>query len=94
MIKSDYTYRIDHEQRLISIIDLNQGNMSVTNNTENVLTEIRQNCGSGSLIEVYEVVYNDSDGNWDTIIPTWAFGKCIATSFKQGIPLGKSILGL
>lgn len=86
-MKSDYTYVIDHNQRLVTIIDLDKGNTSVTNNAENVLVEIRNS--SGSLVEVYDIIYQDSEGMWDTIIPVWSFGRCLSVSFKQGVPVGK-----
>lgn len=86
-MKSDYTYVIDHNQRLVTIIDLDKGNTSVTNNAENVLVEIRNS--SGSLVEVYDIIYQDSEGMWDTIIPVWSFGRCLSVSFKQGVPTGK-----
>lgn len=87
-MKSDYTYVIDHNQRLVTIIDLDKGNTSVTNNAENVLVEIRNS--SGSLVEVYDIIYQDSEGMWDTIIPVWSFGQCLSVSFKQGVPTGKT----
>jgi len=87
-MKSDYTYVIDHNQRLVTIIDLDKGNTSVTNNAENVLVEIRNS--SGSLVEVYDIIYQDSSGMWDTIIPVWSFGRCLDVSFKQGLPVGKT----
>ena len=40
MRKADYTYEIKND--VVSIIDLNLGNLSVTNDIENILTEINK----------------------------------------------------
>lgn len=63
--KSDYTFRVIETQgrNVISIIDLDLGHMSVTNNIENVLTEIAE------IAKIqpkdYLIVYKDTDGKWD-----------------------------
>ena len=67
MAKADYSHKLhcneDVEVYGISIIDLNLGGMSVTNNIEEVVEEI---CGR-FLIDPNSViiVYRDSDGRWD-----------------------------
>lgn len=59
--KSDYEYNRDGF--IISITDLNLGNMSVTNNIENVVKAI----GKREAIDMtqYMIVYCDSEGRWD-----------------------------
>lgn len=65
MARADYTYSIESYQgrNIIQIEDLNLGNMSVTNDIENVLSEI----GRVEKIDPssYMVVYKDSTGDWD-----------------------------
>jgi len=63
MRKSDYTYRIDGN--ILFIEDENRGNMSVTNNIENVLDEIAKELNTS--MQNYRVVYRDSDGNIDGV---------------------------
>ena len=67
MAKADYSHKLhcneDVEVYGISIIDLNLGGMSVTNNIEEVVEEICEEAyiDPNSLI----IVYRDSDGRWD-----------------------------
>lgn len=72
MNKSDYTYTLsttDNKKKIIiTIVDEDAGRMSVTNNIENVVSEI---CLSENLDpEDCLVTYKDSDGifdGWDTV---------------------------
>lgn len=63
MTKSDYDYTIHTEEKTLSIVDLDRGNMSVTNDIENVVTEIAE----FEQIDPaeYKIVYRDSQGCWD-----------------------------
>lgn len=79
--KSDYTYSVSPDGTL-SIVDLNLGRMSVTNNAEGVLTELRNKIGD--RITDMKIIYYGSEGQWDTIIPTWSNGECIGVEFKFG----------
>lgn len=81
MVRADYAYRII-DNNIVNIVDLNKGNMSVTNDAENVLTEIN----SIEEIKNKRIVYLDSDNNVDEIIPEWKKEKCINVSFKRYIP--------
>ena len=76
MRKADYTYTI--ENGTVKIIDLNLGNVSVTNDAENVVTEIQ----STTNIKGLKIVYRDSDGNWDEIIPNWSDQVCLYVMFN------------
>lgn len=76
MRKADYTYTI--ENGTVKIIDLNLGNVSVTNDAENVVTEIQ----STTDIKGLKIVYRDSDGNWDEIIPNWSDQVCLYVTFN------------
>lgn len=83
-IKSNYIFNVDHEQKLLEILDCCNGNqMSVTNNAEGVLTEILEK--RGMFIKTYSVVYRDTEGSWDTMIPTWSGGVCDRVSFHSGV---------
>lgn len=62
-MKSDYHAEII--QDVLCIYDLNKGNMSVTNNIENVLKEIFQSPEHDGLIR--PIIYMDSDGIWDEV---------------------------
>ena len=65
MKRADYTYKVATcaGRHVIIIEDLNRGNISVTNDIENVVKEI-------SLVEHlnpanYIIVFKDSMGGWD-----------------------------
>lgn len=81
MVRSDYTYSIEDDT--LKIIDLNLGNMSVTNNIEEVLTEILHN--EGNYIQDLKVIYRDSECIWDTVIPEWNGCECVFVRFISGI---------
>ena len=78
MSKSNYIYEVG--DTLVKITDLDSGGMSVTNNAENVLTEIQ----TKNDIKEKEIIYKDSEGEWGVILPVWIENKCIDVSF---IPL-------
>ena len=61
-IRADYTYTV--KGSVIAIIDLDQGNKSVTNDIENVLDDIRGEIGD---LAGYAVIYRDSMGRWDGV---------------------------
>jgi hypothetical protein len=63
---ADYAYiiRPHHGHKYIEITDLNKGNMSVTNDIENVVKAIIKK----ETIDVttdFFIIYKDSDGFWD-----------------------------
>jgi hypothetical protein len=62
--RSDYSYAFKtcNQYMFLCIRDLNFGRMSVTNNIENIIEEIRQD-NPEMLFDV--VVYRDSDETWD-----------------------------
>lgn len=66
--RADYDYRqstIDGAPVLL-IVDLDIGNMSLTNDAENVLAEIAAKM-PGPLT-AFRVFYRDSDGAWDEMV--------------------------
>lgn len=64
-VRADYTYRINNEE-VLAIEDLNLGNMSVTNDIEAVLEEIKtKEKMSPEQFDSIIIVYKDSDGRWD-----------------------------
>jgi hypothetical protein len=60
---ADLTYSLSGN--VISIIDLNLGNRSVTNNVENVLRKIEH--FHQAPIFGFQIMYQDSEGVWDGI---------------------------
>lgn len=60
--RADYTYTV--EGSIIAIVDLDLGSKSVTNDIENVLTDIRADLGE---LAGYSVIYRDSLGRWDGV---------------------------
>jgi len=63
MSRSNYSYSVDGG--VVYVIDLNLGNMSVTNDLECVLAEIESVEG---ILSDKRILYCDSDGNWDEVI--------------------------
>ena len=61
--RTDFDFVIDDE--FLIITDLNYGNMSVTNDIENVLFDIRQ---QGIILSNYKILYQDSTENFDGIL--------------------------
>lgn len=65
MTRADYDWKIQDygNKKLILIEDLNLGNMSVTNDIENVVDDI---CKTNQIVcEDYLIIYKDSEGIWD-----------------------------
>lgn len=62
--RSDYYYRINSETDAIHIVDQNLGNMSVTNDAENVLAAIHKEID----LTDREVTYTDSEGQVDRLL--------------------------
>ena len=82
MSRSDYKYDVDYENQIIVIKDLNLGRMSVTNNAENVLTEIEHKFNLiGETIIDKKIYYKDSIGKVDEIESIWCDGECTNVSF-------------
>lgn len=78
MKRADYNYRIQNNK--VYIIDLNLGNISVTNDAENVLSEI--NCEEDIIGK--KIIYKDSESTWSEMIPTWDDdGKCVDVTFAS-----------
>lgn len=65
MNKPDYVYQVTdfHGRNVIAIVDMNLGNMSVTNGIEQVV----ENIAREKQIEPHHfmIVYCDSEGVWD-----------------------------
>jgi len=72
--RADYEWKtvgifVDFREAIvIEIIDLNLGNMSVTNDVENVLIEISERFQEGNPLAESAVIYRDSEGLWDEIV--------------------------
>ena len=78
MRKSNYSFNIVGNQ--LRIVDEWYGNfMSVTNNFENVLTEIRKIIGPDIVNMV--IVYKDTNGDWDMVKAEWVGEECINVIF-------------
>jgi hypothetical protein len=61
--EADFTYSI--LGNVLSIVDLNLGNRSVTNDIENVLRKI-EHYHQGSIVH-FKIMYRDSEQIWDGI---------------------------
>lgn len=61
--RSDYTLHI--VSGVIAVQDLNQGGMSVTNDIENVITDLKRR---GIDFSDKLFVYRDSEGFWDGVL--------------------------
>jgi len=70
--RADFTYTII--DNVLRIIDEDKGNMSVTNDMRNVLTDIERIVGSLSGMRI---IYRDSDSHWDEV-----FGWPVSIQFK------------
>jgi len=62
-MKSDYKVKVT--DNMILIIDLNLGNMSVTNDMDNVLADISS---KGFDINSEFIIARDSEGNYDRVV--------------------------
>jgi hypothetical protein len=76
--KSDYVWKTQED--ILIIEDLNLGRMSVTNNAEGVINEIYEKLGPS--IHNYHIIYKDSEGIWDQLMPSWGVNECVEISFK------------
>lgn len=67
MSKSDYDWDVVRykDKDFLSIIDLNRGRMSVTNNIENVVIEIEKELKQSNKVLPKFIIYRDSDNFWD-----------------------------
>ncbi len=63
--RANFLYRIGivDNQKILLIWDLNLGNMSVTNDIENVVDDIAYK--EKIVPEEHTVLYRDSEGHWD-----------------------------
>jgi len=61
--EADFTYSI--EGNIVSIVDLDLGNRSVTNDIENVLRKIEE-YHQGSIAG-FKIMYRDSQKTWDGV---------------------------
>ena len=69
MTRSDYNYQFSPDNAILAIIDLNLGNMSVTNDMENVLSSIRkENHITVDKMRGVYIIYQDSEQQWDRVI--------------------------
>jgi hypothetical protein len=62
MSRSDYSAEL--ESGVLRITDLNIGGMSVTNDIERVIREMRS---AGIDVDGTPIIYRDSDGRWDGV---------------------------
>lgn len=85
MNKSDFTYTVDHDLEIVKIVDLNLGNMSVTNDAENVVSYcVQQEIDLHDNIRDYRFFYKDSAGIIDELVPSrWEDDQAINIRFKH-----------
>ena len=55
--------------------------MSVTNNAEDVISEIRTR--TDKRLTEHFIIYKDSDGVWDQMIPSYSLSGCSEVFFKH-----------
>jgi hypothetical protein len=77
--KSDYRFKFIDD--VLVIEDLNLGRMSVTNNAEDVISEIRTS--TDRRLTEHFIIYKDSDGVWDQMIPSYSLTGCSEVFFKH-----------
>jgi hypothetical protein len=77
--KSDYRFKFIDD--ILVIEDLNLGRMSVTNNAEDVISEIRTS--TDRRLTEHFIIYKDSEGVWDQIIPSYSLRGCSEVFFKH-----------
>lgn len=63
--QSDFTWEI--RKNVLVIVDLDMGNMSVTNDIHRVWRYIREQIGIIAFDELRAVIYQDSDGYFDGV---------------------------
>lgn len=70
-MRSDFSYHTRESQKtkVLVIIDLNKGGMSVTNNVEEVVKSIAAELGEKTLM--MPIIYRDSEGIYDGIDATY-----------------------
>lgn len=67
-VRSNYTFQVDENAKIIRIVDQDLGNMSVTNDLERVLCDVAFQIDD--TLDNYSITYRDSTGTWDRIIVT------------------------
>jgi hypothetical protein len=77
--KSDYRFKFIDD--VLVIEDLNLGRMSVTNNAEDVISEIRTS--TDRRLTEHFIIYKDSEGVWDQMIPSYSLSGCSEVFFKH-----------
>jgi hypothetical protein len=86
MARADFIHEVGHikGRDVISVIDLNLGNMSVTNDIENVVRDIE--VMEKVDAKKYLIVYQDSEGVWDGWDPkSGEFVALTAPNFSQAV---------
>jgi hypothetical protein len=68
-VKADYA-TVETRPGIVFIVDLNDGNMSVTNDAEAVVDEVVRNYRrhTPQSISGPRIIYRDSDGQWDELV--------------------------
>ena len=74
-----YTYKIHEYDNTVCIVDDGTGK-SVTNDAENILTKIAK---EHPEIKSMKVLYKDTEGTIDGMIPEWKLDKCVDVSFRS-----------
>lgn len=67
--RADFTFEVFEDEKIIFIEDLNLGKRSVTNDMENVLETIGKLPFINEHLAAYKILYRDSDGIIDGVIP-------------------------
>lgn len=75
--KSDYGWIF--EDNILTIEDFDLGGVSVTNNIENILKDLRSEIGE--KITDSQIIFRGSDGMWCGVIPEWTVGGLSGVRF-------------
>lgn len=68
MIKAEYNYKLIPEHKVVAIVDLNKGNMSVTNQIEEVVAAIATK--ESIVAKHWQWIYRDTENIYDGWDPT------------------------
>ena len=86
-VRAEFDLHVCEEDRQIRIMDQNRDSMSVTNDMERVLTEVAFHIDR--TLADYEILYRDSEGDWDRVVMTALDDGTFEAEIKVG-PRGRA----
>jgi hypothetical protein len=79
----DFVYIINAPERVIALIDLDLGKSSLTNFLDSALSIVFSK--ENEDIVDYTIIYRDSEGTWDLVLPHFDHKRAIVGSSIQSI---------